>query len=141
MGGPLSSIISNIVIAKLETAVIQKYNNHITFYKRYADDCLLACKEIDIPMLLNEFNNYDNNIKFTFQKQNKNYIDYLDMRIYNNSGILSTSWQPKQQWSQRYTNFYSSVPNKYKISTINNLVDRAVLLKNKISTIKKQLSN
>ena len=37
---------------------------------------------------------------------------------------MKATWQPKQQWTQRYTNFNSSLPNKYK-------VDRAILLSDK----------
>ncbi|EFN72420.1 hypothetical protein EAG_02276, partial [Camponotus floridanus] len=39
-----------------------------------------------------------------------------------------TNWFRKPTWSGRYINFYSNHPLKYKINTIYNLVDHAILL-------------
>ncbi|EFN64883.1 hypothetical protein EAG_04615, partial [Camponotus floridanus] len=38
------------------------------------------------------------------------------------------NWFRKPTWSGRYINFYSNHPLKYKINTIYNLVDHAILL-------------
>ncbi|KAL6418590.1 hypothetical protein ACFW04_011984 [Cataglyphis niger] len=44
------------------------------------------------------------------------------------NGKILTNWYRKPTYSNRYINFYSNHPFKYKINTIFNLVDHAILL-------------
>jgi len=42
-----------------------------------------------------------------------------------------TNWYTKDIWSERYINYFSNCPLKYKVNTIYNLVDRAINLSEK----------
>jgi len=131
MGGPISSIIADIVLNNMESKIISKFANSISFYRRFVDDCLLACHEKDIIAIVEEFNNFYNRIQFTLEKEKHKQINFLDMTIYNRGRVLSTSWYTKPIWTQRYTNYFSCIPRKYKISVVYGLLDRAILLSDK----------
>lgn len=77
--------------------------------------------------MLNEFNNEEPRLQFTMEI-GKNKINFLDITLTNENSTLITNWYRKPTWSGRYLNFQSHTHKKYKISTINNLVDRATKL-------------
>ena len=128
MGGPISSIIANLVLNKIETEIITTNKHLISFYMRYVDDCLLACEPDNISFLQEKFNNFHTRLKFTREIQENDSINFLDMTIFNNINHITTCWYTKPTWSERYLNFNSCMPIKYKISVINGLVDRAIIL-------------
>lgn len=65
MGNPLSPVLANIFMAKLEADVVQPFNP--PFYDRYVDDCFSTSKKKkDEPDALFERLNHDHhNIVFT----------------------------------------------------------------------------
>ena len=132
MGGPISSIVADIVLNHLEREIISKFPYKICFYRRYVDDCLLACNEEDITTIVEEFNSAYNRIKFTVEKEHNNQINFLDITIYNRGETMDTSWYTKPIWSQRYTNYHSCVPKNCKIGVVYSLLDRAVMLSDQI---------
>ncbi|PSN42891.1 hypothetical protein C0J52_23441 [Blattella germanica] len=73
MGNPLSGILAEIFLQNLENNqcknLIEKYK--IKFMARYVDDILLIYDEgvTDITQVQNSFNNLNNNIKYTIEKE------------------------------------------------------------------------
>ena len=131
MGSPLSSIIAELIMEEMEENLIPEIKEHITFFKRYVDDCLLCCPPEEINNILEIFNTYDPRLKFTIERENNNQINFLDITLLKNSnGTIQTTWHTKHVWTASYINFNSITPFKYKISVIN-LVDRAIRLSSK----------
>ena len=73
MGGPLSVILSNIYMAKMEDDVVEKYQPK--FYKRYVDDIINRRKKNQVDLLFNDLNNYHHKIKLTLELNPKKFLD------------------------------------------------------------------
>ena len=67
MGGSLGPVLANIIMTECENVIVDKLTEDgiIKFYIRYVDDTLLVIKRTDISCVLNKFNNFDDNLKFT----------------------------------------------------------------------------
>ena len=85
MGGPLSVILSDIYMAKMEDDVVEKYQPK--FYKRYVDDIINHRKKNQVDLLLNDLYNYHQNIKLTLELTPKRF---LDTNLEFQNGILIT---------------------------------------------------
>lgn len=130
MGSPISSTVANLVMEELENDILNKLVKKPIFYKRYVDDCLLCIHKNELKNTLDSFNSFHQRIQFTFEKEINKTINFLNITImYNDDGQIETNWYTKKDiWSGRYLNFDSLVPNIYKKSVINNLVDMAIKL-------------
>lgn len=57
---------------------IRKLSFPLSFVKQYVDDLILALPWDGIDEILNTFNNYNNHIKFTVEKEQNNAVPFLD---------------------------------------------------------------
>lgn len=69
MGSPISSVLAQLVLEDLEENTISNLNFNLKFFKRYVDDCLTIVPENKCQYVLNQFNNYHPNVKFTLEKE------------------------------------------------------------------------
>lgn len=83
-----------------------------------------------IDNTLSTFNNYHDRLKFTHEVEDNNKINFLNTTVLRKDGTLITNWYRKPTFSGRYINYFSNHPYKYKINTVINLVDHAILLSN-----------
>ena len=96
-------------------------NRRWHFYIRYVDNTLLVIKTTDIPFVLNKFNSFDYNLKFTIDSFENCVPHFLGMKICpNGQGIYHKHTQTGQ-----YVNFDSFTLWKSKVSWIHSLVTRA----------------
>lgn len=110
---------------KLETESLKKLKFEIPFYKRYVDDCILAVPSNKENDILNTFNSFHPRLQFTIENENENNsISFLDILLTRKDQNVHTDWFFKTTHSERYLNFNSIAPVKYKISVVNGLVDR-----------------
>ncbi|XP_011861985.1 PREDICTED: uncharacterized protein LOC105558734 [Vollenhovia emeryi] len=132
MESHLSPILADMVMEDLETVRLQKLGFDVPIFYRYVDDILTVLPKTKIDFVLSIFNNYHPRLRFTFETESHNSIPFLDVTLIkdDNNKIL-TNWYQKPTFSGRYINYYSSHPLKYKINTIINLVDHAILLSDK----------
>ena len=142
MGSPLSSTVSNLVLEDIEAEIIPSLGNRIVFFRRYIDDCIICIHKDHINPTLQMFNNVHPRIKFTCETEINNTINFLDLTLTRNNqnNKIFTKWYTKDMWTGRYVNYNSYKPFRYKIATINTLIDRAYLLTSplyKTSTINK----
>ena len=131
MGSPLSPIISDIVMDDLKKECLSKLTFKLPFYFRYVDDNITAAPPDKIDTILNAFNNYNNKLKFTIEKESNNQISFLDVLLIPNGNTIKRNWYQKPTISNRVLNYLSHHPLKYKINVINNLIDRSIILANK----------
>ena len=67
MGGSLGPVLANIIMTECEKVIVNQLieNNIVKFYIRYVDVTLLVLKKKDIDIVLNKFNSFNKNLKFT----------------------------------------------------------------------------
>ncbi|XP_018360880.1 PREDICTED: uncharacterized protein LOC108759762 [Trachymyrmex cornetzi] len=68
MGSPLSPIIADLVMRKLETWALSSIKNSPKFYYRYVDDVCMAVVPSDIDMILDKFNEFHPRLQFSVEK-------------------------------------------------------------------------
>ena len=112
MGGPLSVIMSDIFMTKLENDVVRPFNP--PFYKRFVDDCITKRKRNEHDKLFELINNYHRNIKFTIEIQP---TKFLDTKLINENGSYSTEVYRKE--TKLPVNWSSKTPKRYKRNAIN----------------------
>ena len=123
MGGSLGPVLANIIMTECEKVIVDKLieDGIIKFYIRYVDDTLLVIKRTDISCVLNKFNSFDDNLKFTIDTFENCVPHFLDIEICPNGlGIYHKHTQTGQ-----YVSFDSFTLWKWKISWIRSLVTRA----------------
>ena len=73
MRNPLSPVLANIFMAKLESDVVRPYNP--PFYDRYVDDCFSKKNKGEPDDLLARLNSYHPNIVFTVDENPDHFLD------------------------------------------------------------------
>ena len=128
MGSPVSSVVAQLVMEKLETTVLSSLSIDIPFFKRYVDDCILAVPKNKEQETIDAFNNFNPRLQFTMEVNNNNQINFLDMTLIQTNNKIYTKWYSKPTSSQRYLNYNSVQPKSHKLSVIKGLADRALKL-------------
>ena len=108
MGSFLAPVLANIILTEFEKVIVNDLINTgiIAFYRRYVDDTLVVIKPKDIPFVLNKFNSFDKNLKFTVDNFENGKIHFLDLEI-SDSGIDIFR---KSTHTGQYTRFDSFEP-------------------------------
>ncbi|XP_062703746.1 uncharacterized protein LOC134286186 [Aedes albopictus] len=147
MGSPLSPVIANIVMERLEQESIQRVSAEqldMVIYRRYVDDCFCVARREHVDRILEIFNDFHDRLQFTVEKEEQEQIKFLDIMVTRKEGILEKTWLPKQT-KGRYLDFISESPYSHKRNTAIALVDRAIKLTDAqhrpsaISTVKEML--
>ena len=127
MGSPISLVIADLVLRRLETVSLMSVNLDILFYYRYVDDICTALPPSQIDVLLERFNAFHPRLQFTVERGGKT-INFLDVTVSVNNNRFNFDWYRKPTFSGRFLNFHSNHPLTQKKGTIFSLVDRAFLL-------------
>ena len=118
MGNPLSPVLANIYMCKLEADVVKPANPPL--YHRYVDDCLSKRKTDSPDHLLQSLNSYHTNIHFTVEE---NPDHFLDTAINNTSGTFTKSVQKKP--GKLPVHWKSNTPTNWKRNSILSALHRA----------------
>jgi len=127
MGSPLSSVVADLVMQRLEHSVIGSLDVKPFFYHRYVDDIILAAPSSCLLDLLEAFNSFHPCLSFTMEVEGER-INFLDLTLMRDDDRLISNWYTKPSFSGRFLNFYSQHPLIHKKGTIISLVDRVLLL-------------
>ncbi|XP_077282634.1 uncharacterized protein LOC143908746 [Temnothorax americanus] len=125
MGSPLLPILADMVMDDLETQCLSLLDFEVWIFLRYV---FMIVPKSTINAVLAVFNNYHPRLQFTFETEANSSIPLLDTLVIRDGDKLITNWYRKPTFSGRYINYFSNHPRKYKINTIINLVDHAILL-------------
>ena len=93
-------------------------------YARYIDDILCGIPRDQIENKLNEINMLHPDLKFTLEQEKNNSIPFLDMKILNSNGSLSSTWYTKPTDTGLIMNFHALAPKRYKRSVVSGFVHR-----------------
>ena len=112
MGSPLSPILADIVMDDLETFCLNSVEFNVPLYFRYVDDIFSIVPRSKINEMLSVFNSYHHRLKFTYEIEKDNCINFLDTTVIRlNNGKLITNWFRKPTFSGRYISFLSAHPH------------------------------
>ncbi|XP_072398197.1 uncharacterized protein [Diabrotica undecimpunctata] len=115
MGSSIFPILVNFVLDDLINESISKLDFQVPFVKRYVDDLILATPPDKILSTLSVFNSVDPHLQFTCELEVDNSIPFLDMRIIRtHSNTLGNTWYRKDMASNRFLNYHSTHPIRYK---------------------------
>lgn len=132
MGSPLSGIIADIYMNKIENDLIINDNNphkdKIIIWKRYVDDILVILntekKEI-IQGLHTYINSINNKIKFTREIEENGKLNFLDLTIEKNKEQLQYEIYRKQTQTDGIIPFNSFHHSTQKMTAIHAYLHRA----------------
>ena len=142
MGSPLSPVVANIVMERLEQnclAELERKNIQMGVYRRYVDDCFCVADKKHINEILLAFNSFHSRLQFTIEIEESGCLKFLDMMLKRVDSRVEKSWLPKQE-DGRYLDFNSQSPYAHKCNTATALIDRAIKLsdfENRPAAIKK----
>ena len=98
---------------------------NLYFIRGYVGDTFAVFgSELDAHDFYSYLNSRHENIKFTFGKEKDNKLPFLDILINNNESDLQTLVFHKKTYTGLLLNYFSFVPNCYKLGLIKTLVDR-----------------
>ena len=93
-------------------------------YTRYMDDILCDIDKDAIDAKLTSINSLHPFLKFTIERQENGEIPFLDMKIINTEGKLSSTWYSKPSNTGLMMNFHALAPKRYKRSVVSGYVHR-----------------
>ena len=132
MGSPLSPVIANLVMEKIEGIALSKLTFEPIMYKRYVDDIFTIVPECFVDEMVDVFNSIHNRIKFTKEVELEGELSFLDIKIIkNDDNRVKLNWYRKPTWSGRFLNFDSHHQFGNKIGTVKGVIDRAIKLSHK----------
>lgn len=130
MGSPLSPVVANIVMERLEQEslhTLEEKRISMRIYRRYVDDCFCVANQEQVDVILSTFNEFHERLNFTVEMETNNKLKFLDMTLQRNDGKIMKVWTPKQE-NGRYLDFLSESPFQHKCNTAIALIDRAIKL-------------
>lgn len=100
----------------------------VLYYERYVDDCILIPKTDHIDHCSDTFDNYNYNLKFTYEIEIDCKISYLEVELIREIGSIISKWYRKPTYSGRFINFNSHHTIQQKRAIIYCLVEKAIKL-------------
>ena len=123
MGSPISSIIAEAVMQRLEQLAIPKIKPKI--WMRYVDDTFVIIKRDEIDQTISILNETIPNIAFTVEKEHELQLSFLDILIKRtDQGFLETTVYRKVTHTDQILNYNSNHPVQHKASCVNTLFAR-----------------
>ena len=74
-------------MVELKRNIIPTLSNDISLWKRYVDDTICFIKLTSINKVIETFNSYHKNIKFTIEIETESKISFLDILLIRNSSF------------------------------------------------------
>ena len=83
MGGSLGPVLANIIMTECKKVIVDKLAKEkvIMYFTRYVDDTFLIIKNRDINYVLNQFNRFDEKLKFTIDTFENSFQHFLLIEI------------------------------------------------------------
>ncbi|XP_067139274.1 uncharacterized protein [Centruroides vittatus] len=91
MGSPMSGLLCELVVRRIERMTVFNYNEHIIMYKRYIDDVLIIWKnDTMIQRFLDQVNSNQHGLKLNLEQVSNKELHFLDVGIEFKNGALCT---------------------------------------------------
>ncbi|XP_067118437.1 ATP-binding cassette sub-family C member 4-like, partial [Centruroides vittatus] len=127
-GSPISGILCELIIRKLEKRVLYDSRKNIIYFKTYVDDVLTLWKNNGmICKFLEGINNNNDGLKLRMEQKSSLVIHFLDINIVFKKGHFSTNVYIKPSHSPPYIPSQSNGPYSYKLAAFRALIRRAFI--------------
>ncbi|XP_067139892.1 uncharacterized protein [Centruroides vittatus] len=128
MGSPMSGLLCELVVRRMERMTIFNYNEYIIMYKRYVDDVLIIWNnDAMIQRFLDQMNSNQHGLKLNLEQISSKQLHFLDVGIEFRNGTLYTKVYIKPTHDPMYIPANSNDPTVYKLSAFRALIRRAFL--------------
>jgi len=129
MGSPLSPVVADLILQKLEASIFNDLTYKPIFYHRYVDDIALSVPTNQLNDLLSKFNSFHRRLNFTMEMEcGGDRLNFLDLTIIKRDNTLIFDWFRKPTFSGRFLNYFSHHPFTHKRGTMYSLIDRVFRL-------------
>ena len=91
MGSPVSVVVAEIVMQRLEKKALATYTNPVPFWFRYMDDTLTSLPKNEKSKFLQHLNQQDPSIQCTIEPEKDGKIAFLDCLVTTAGKTLRTS--------------------------------------------------
>ncbi|XP_067131689.1 uncharacterized protein [Centruroides vittatus] len=126
MGSPMSGLLCELVVKKIEEKVLHSFRNSIVYYKRYVDDILIIWRSNrGISTFIERINDNEDGLRLKLEQKSSVEVHFLDINIAFKRGHLSTKVYTKPTHSPLYIPPQSNDPFRYKLAAFRTLVRRA----------------
>ena len=129
MGSPLGPSFANAFLSYHERLWLEHCPEDFrpVLFKRYVDDCFVAFESKEQSQkFLQYLNSKHPNIKFSMEEEHNNQLPFLDVLIQRQGDSLSTSIYRKPSSTLLGTNFFSFVPENFRLSGLRSRIYRAL---------------
>ncbi|XP_067133564.1 uncharacterized protein [Centruroides vittatus] len=128
MGSPISGLLCELVVSRLEVKVLRSFKNSIVYYKRYVDDIFIIWKSNRlIARFIDKINDNEDGLSLKLEQKSSVMIHFLDIKVIFREGRISTGVFIKPTHSPLYIPAGSNDPYKYKLAAFRALIRRAFL--------------
>ena len=124
MGSPISPVVANLFMAKLEKRALTTFASPPTFWRRLVDDVFAIVKADAVKHLLKHLNSQETAIVFTTEVERDGKLPFLDTSVIRTGGELVTEIFRKPTHTGRYLSFSSNHPLSAKRSVVQALMNR-----------------
>lgn len=92
----------------------KKNNCQPVLYVSYVDDTVMVIHKDHVDLVVNTFNSFNENLKFTYEIEVDDQINILDMNLLHTNNQIITNWFQKPLVTNRLFNYFSSHPTQEK---------------------------
>ncbi|XP_067144220.1 uncharacterized protein [Centruroides vittatus] len=141
MGSPLSGILCELVVRRLERRVFHAFKEDIMYFSRYVDDLFILWRNNSrIKDFLDKINDNNDGLTLRLEQKSSLNLHFLDIDITFKKGHLSTNVFIKPSHSPLYIPSQSKDPYKYKIAAFRALIRRAFLYCERVQDRRKEIN-
>ena len=120
MGSPPAPYLANGWLSQYDDII----KGDAKLYARYMDDIIMSIKRAHITTKLSEINNLHAMLKFTIEYEVNGELPFLDIKLLNENGSLSSTWYCKATDTGLMRNYHALAPRRYKKSVVAGFVHR-----------------
>ena len=91
MGSPLDPVLAGVFMVHLERTLMPQLQKFMKPWKRYVDHTITYIKTDSITCVLDIFNGFHKNIKFTYELESNGKISFLDVLLMRIGKNLETA--------------------------------------------------
>ena len=128
MGSPVSPVVANIFMEKIEEMAIKTTSVPPRTWKRFVDDSFSIIKKNAVETFHNTLNSLDPSIQFTLEHEPNGKLAFLDTVITRKNGKLNIDVYRKPTHTDKYLDCNSHHQHKQKTSTAKTSIHRALTL-------------
>ncbi|XP_044760971.1 uncharacterized protein LOC123318413 [Coccinella septempunctata] len=128
MGNPASPVLAEIVMDSVIRFVLSRLNFVVPLIRVYVDDIFMIIPEDSLQLVLDIFNSYHIDLKFTFELEVDGRLPFLDVVLIRRGDSLMTDLYKKPIASNRLLHFSSAHERFQKVAIVKSIKHKILAL-------------